>query len=843
MRDMALIYFSSMCYVPSFSLSDFHHYSERQLHTRIKKWKIGRNHKADEMETAAGLLARYQDQQQHIRQSMHPPANIASTHVEKPSFLIRGEKVSHEEFKRYFRRKKISDPVSWFKKAKDDTFVLSQDVQIITEADIVSGDSSSSDENEQKAKNKNVPLPDLDDLSHVQGNYSDEYELVTDDYIDAARGQEAPSTLALQHTNNYLSQFSVPEFIRPQSFSALERLADSMSKYMASYLSPENTKTDHEPTLHAHTLHAIFASKMQDGVSILSRVPLPDTAERSVSRRKRPHPTAEEALVSFNNGFDKIQRILANHSPMSLALMLSVVCELASHATTAKMNALGVNALLLQLLQYTHKMATTVLKQGHPLTELFHILGQEFMFPTTPTSTDSPPLVDLIFTAFRVAIERLQSLDHQYALQTRDWRQLYLRERFCDALYYSGLPFQPTRADMRKQLLFDQELKYGQTARNVMWTLTNVADDCLAVGDVDAAIGWFTEALRRADTLTEEYGKAKTRFAALEGLGRCWLAKARAEPLAHEVSEMVGVTAILQGQHHHNHRGHQHLSTSPASRACSAGTRSPAGCSCTYHSTASSTGTSTPNSRPTASHSHFSSPSPSRSPRTNYLHKAKTFFEQAENEANLYFEPSSRRTARVSQRRLDVVEMLGLMTPESGASSVRSSLGLDIRLGSASTSGEASDSGVEDLDLNSTANQSPGVVVTPQGQQTQNGSRSRSRPYCHVHQPRDQDQGINGGVGVGVGAGAPTDFVFSATMLDPHTHTHYVAPKARMNISDASSSAPQGYGNQGQGHLAQVPMPFFGPPLQQGTVGGYAVVEDLGGEWNSEVEVRMPPYH
>ena len=72
---------------------------------------------------------------------------------------------------------------------------------------------------------------------------------------------------------------------------------------------------------------------------------------------------------------------------------------------------------------------------------------------------------------------------------------------------------------MRLQLVHDLERKYGYTARNVLWTLTNVADNHLAVGDVDSATDCFSDVLKRADTPVEDYGRAKTRFRSLEGLG------------------------------------------------------------------------------------------------------------------------------------------------------------------------------------------------------------------------------------------------------------------------------------------------------------------------------------
>ena len=161
---------------------------------------------------------------------------------------------------------------------------------------------------------------------------------------------------------------------------------------------------------------AIFASKMQDGISILSRIPSLETVAGK-------HPTACEALVMFDSGFEKIKRILKNHRPMSLSLMLGIVCGLIS---------LGVGSLLLHFLPYTGSMASTVLTPYHPLSTLFGLLGN----PTTPTAVGTPPLAHMIFNAFRVAINQLQISSHSLSAtsshHTKDWHQLYLSERSSD---------------------------------------------------------------------------------------------------------------------------------------------------------------------------------------------------------------------------------------------------------------------------------------------------------------------------------------------------------------------------------------------------------------------------
>ena len=55
------------------------------------------------------------------------------------------------------------------------------------------------------------------------------------------------------------------------------------------------------------------------------------------------------------------------------------------------------------------------------------------------------------------------------------WTGLYLLERYCDCLYHAG--YLGECQFRRSELLTLQESHYGKTRGNVLWTLTNVADD------------------------------------------------------------------------------------------------------------------------------------------------------------------------------------------------------------------------------------------------------------------------------------------------------------------------------------------------------------------------------
>jgi hypothetical protein len=667
-------------------------HSERMLHTRIKKWKIGRNHKFSEMCAAAARLAQHQDQ----RRSTDPQANSrqvrhTNSQPDSISFLIRGEHVSYKEFLRYFRRKKIHDPVAWVKEHEAERFVLSDDVDLIFIENADSDDSvdrhddfedlggpvlrgNDPDQCEQVqqvpvwAQTDNHPVTDL--LQQSQTLLHDEVD------SDPLKGEASwvPSCSSAEERvySNVATQLYLPSplYMMPRNFRALEQLTASMAIYMTSYLSVPNLKANTEPKVHAHMAHAIFASKMQDGISILSRATPRPTRSR-IWRTEMPDPNAAEAQAAFYGAFDMVRRVLLNHSPMSLALILCIVCELAGRTKSTWTQNLPVGGLLQQFLRFMQSTAGKLFGPEHPLATLFALLAEEFVSGTTSTSTGAPPLADITLTAMEVALKQLEMCPGgSFTASDEDWRALYIRERFCDALYHSGPAFQHRRSTMRKELLQHQERKYGPIARNVLWTMTNVADDCLDANDVKDAIKWFSEALQRAEKIIDDYGRAKTRFAALEGLGRCWLAM--------EKIVRVGEEAETAWDRHSRHGTqfipsgtclHRELTT-PRAGAMRSESVSPS-CPCHHHSsheTATSTGTSTPltSQNSTASSSRATSLHHTLSPLgVRYLRKALQQLTEAEAEARVYFDPSSRRIHRISLQRLEVVELLALRTPDS----------------------------------------------------------------------------------------------------------------------------------------------------------------------------------
>ncbi|EXJ77086.1 hypothetical protein A1O3_10244 [Capronia epimyces CBS 606.96] len=548
------------------------------------------------MRAAAYLLGEHLDQHRKGRQ-----CDDGNRLRRRPvSFLIRGEEVSHVEFLRYFRRKKVSDPVAWVREqGKKGDSVLSEDVELVTG---IATPESDSEENEKEHEYEHDHDHDHDaavaereaelwvDVARVQPTEEiEEQDLLPDRMAGRDPFQEyaaANSPLRRQDMQSHISdQMSTstsvsfprtgplqassawtltltPVLFRPQAFHALEHLNYSMSTYISSYAASARSLRHMEPAVHAYTVHAVFASKMADGMALLKRI----SRQQQYHKAKVPDQTAAQAFASFHHGFELVRTILRDDHPMSLAVILGTVCELISHTglvggggegdgdgdgdhgSSTAANDKPVTlfwTVTAQLLQYLSEMASLVLGSGHALTAFFAVLAQEALSLSLSLSQALNlngraaalearlNLANLIVNTLRVATGQYLSFTRSSttsatSASAHDWKTLYLRERFCDSLYHSGPSFAHERAQERRLLLHDQERFYGPTARNVLYTMTNVADDALENGDVVGAIEHFNQVLTRADLLSD-YGRAKTRFAALEGLGKCFIARAEAE--------------------------------------------------------------------------------------------------------------------------------------------------------------------------------------------------------------------------------------------------------------------------------------------------------------------------
>lgn len=197
-----------------------------------------------------------------------------------------------------------------------------------------------------------------------------------------------------------------------------------------------------------------------------------------------------EAFPNFRRGFDLVRNLLSDCHPMALGQYLAVVCILATHQA---------HSILFSLLRYTSMMAST-LGVYSPVAE----------FLTAMRS--SPDVLGTAVLCLRAAVGCFAEQD------SISWQKFYIQERLCDCLYYGNAHTEGSA--YRTALFLEQEALYGTFARNVLFTLTNVASNHMHGGDIDSAQATYTLALRRADTLAG-LGRAKIRFAALEGLAHC----------------------------------------------------------------------------------------------------------------------------------------------------------------------------------------------------------------------------------------------------------------------------------------------------------------------------------
>lgn len=252
-----------------------------------------------------------------------------------------------------------------------------------------------------------------------------------------------------------------------------QRAVASMRDYCASYLDLNLVTIHQEPEVHQFTTHGRFGDRMQEGLAQM--------------KRRGPN-----AFHSFSHGFNLVRPILADCHPMTIAQFLATACELLAYSDA--------QPVVESLLRYSANMAAS-LRVSPPLVQFLHSL-----------SGSAPALLQ------RIAIASLRAaLDVFTEGSPSTWHGLYLQERLCDCLYHGRDRVEGSVR--RERLLTEQEAFYGPFARNVLWTVTNVADDRLDGGDLDGAATYYTMALGRAEHQAG-FARAKSRYAALEGLGR-----------------------------------------------------------------------------------------------------------------------------------------------------------------------------------------------------------------------------------------------------------------------------------------------------------------------------------
>jgi hypothetical protein len=423
------------------------------LKTRIGKWKLDKKLKLPDMRSAMQLVADH-----HYEE-----------HESEVVFLIRGRVVPYSKVLQYFVRKGVSDPLQWLRALPEDGFVPSSDVELI-------GPSNGAATLEPTGAEAG-----LDRLYCSDGPAGSK--------AGALQAVQGRTKDCIQPSGSFLRQADpmpslvIPLTSQPFAFSGPERLIYTTNSYCAMYLTSSRSSEHREPAVHHLTTHAIFAQRMQDGVALLLR------------------NEVDLAFQDFDSAFALLRPVIGDNHPMSVCLVLAVVCELESK---------DFGPLVVKLLQHTARMCSIALGAFDPLTILFRALAE--------VEYDA---IDMTLLVVRRAADSLTEFRGSPV-----WKSLYLRERLCDCLYYAR--HDQERVSKRRTLLQEQDELYGPNSRNVLWTLTNIADDCLQLGTIEEAEACFNMVLARSQTLSG-YGRAKSRFAALEGLAKCALAKSNVQ--------------------------------------------------------------------------------------------------------------------------------------------------------------------------------------------------------------------------------------------------------------------------------------------------------------------------
>lgn len=443
------------------------------LMTRVTAWGIGRKNRLHEMCAAVRLLA-----------DDDFPTLSGST-----AFIIRGQDVSLDEIRRYFRRKGCSDPVAYIRNLPEDQIAESFDVRLREKKfrDRVRSLNSSLNQPGTPEDDSDDAIPPasgttvdvVTDVTEVGTHLQDELVFGRDSQVssfDSPTVQNHDSLLL--STASYDLHLSIPSLCTKS-----DTLLLATQRYIDTYVVSIRQLSHYEPKAHYQTLHGRFSFQIQEGVACKQR------------------NDVVSAITAHQQAFSLIDGIVLEDHPMSVTLILSLMCELLAGGDTNLVKHISKRVV------YSN---AKLRRQNHPVAALFEALS-EIAHPSNHH----------LYSALRVASE---SFDHHVG--HRDWRSMYLKERLCDALYYS----QETSERIRKrsQLLQDQRIKYGPNARNVLFTQLNVADDHASVCEFDEAIAMFEEALTRAESLTDDHGfsRGRIRFAALEGKGNVLMTQA-----------------------------------------------------------------------------------------------------------------------------------------------------------------------------------------------------------------------------------------------------------------------------------------------------------------------------
>ncbi|KAK5061070.1 hypothetical protein LTR84_007611 [Exophiala bonariae] len=455
-----------------------------------------------------------------------------------PQLRIRGRLVPFSEVRRYFHRKHIHDLGEMIKGPTFENYQPSPNVMLVHQNNVV-------DLNDEFPGSTATKLPDK-----IEGDKrSPGLEIISRPLPD----------FKIAQVMNKLPRSPSP----PTQFARLEDMLRHIDSYCLNYLEATQEPVNDEPQVHMLTTHGRFASKIQDTIFHIQ------------------YGDTRSGFTSFDTALSLLSGFLEEVSPPAIAQGFAVICELevaaqASASRHPSQEIAPLRDLHRILLRHLSQLSMVKLGHIHPLTMILRELR------SADSCTD-----DLV----RIMHKMIGCFTQAYVEPS--WKQLYLRERYCDCLFYANITGE--RQSIRQDLLVDQEALYGKNKSNVVWTLTNVADDFLESHQVQRAEAYFMEAISRADRLGG-FAKAKNRFAALEGLAKVALVRLHLEEATQTWARSR--TGMLLG--------------------------------------------------------HSLGPMAKRQ----RLNEAVAFLEQAATEAELFFEPSGRRLARVRRLRQDILSQI-----------------------------------------------------------------------------------------------------------------------------------------------------------------------------------------
>ena len=348
-------------------------------------------------------------------------------------------------------------------------------------------------------------------------------------------GFKLSSHVTLLAPDMQISGSSSPDTGTPLEFpitlsqqQTIDQLLAESRTYCQNYLTSGVAPSHTEPQVHHNTDHGQFGHRMQDGIFYLSRGDL------------------GLGFKYFNSAFGLVRHIIKAASPMSLAQIAAIICELLFNLAAPRYNAdpkvlESFAGVLRSLLGHISDWAKKFFPGSHSLVSIFSIL-----------QTSSEHKADLVLTFMRVMQTELGVLSSS----AHYWQRMYIQERCCDCLYHAR--YDGERQNLRKQLFHMQESYYGPNRSNVLWTMTNVADDALQAWDICTARKTYLEVVERSHKLVGAAAIGKAQYAAYEGLARTNVlqadledAIAGREPLTESRIQLLDATAdlLLQADH------------------------------------------------------------------------------------------------------------------------------------------------------------------------------------------------------------------------------------------------------------------------------------------------------